>query len=187
MTPRLRWALTPVICLALAACGGGEDKAADGAPTPSTRTLAATLDEVGDLSTFDRVLDNADLTTVLEGRGPYTVLAPANAAFTAGSAGTDFTDASRSAAAAALLRAHILPGALTRADILTAIESGGGDGVQMRTMADSLLTFTLDGSTIVVTTADGAQARLTGTESAASNGVIQPIDALLLKAEAPTT
>lgn len=187
MTLRLRWALTPVIFLALAACGGGDDKAADGAPAPSTRTLAATLDEVGDLSTFDQVLDNADLSTVLEGRGPYTVLAPANAAFTAGSAGTDFTDASQGAAAAALLRAHILPGALTRADILTAIEQAGAEGAQMRTMADGLLTFTLDGSTIVVTAADGAQARLTGTESAASNGVIQPIDALLLKAEAPTT
>lgn len=182
MTHRLRWALTPLVLLALSACGGDEKAAADGVPQPSNRTLTATLDGAGDLAVLDRVVDNAGLGTVLEGKGPYTVLAPSDAAFTAGAAGTDFADAAQRAPAAALLRAHILPGALTRTDILTAIEAAGADGAQMRTMADTLLTFTLDGETIVVTAPDGAQARLTGTESAASNGVVQPIDGLLLQA-----
>ena len=55
----------------------------------------------------------------------------------------------------------------------------------MRTMADSLITFTLDGETIVVTSADGVRARLTGDETAASNGVLHPIDGLLVKAATP--
>lgn len=187
MTIRLRWALTPVLLIALAGCGGGDDKAADGTPTPSTRTLAATLDGTRDLATLDSVLKNAGLEAVLDGKGPYTVLAPSDAAFTAGTGRTDFTDATQRAPAAALLQAHILPGALTRADILTAIERGGAEGAQMRTMSNSLLTFTLDGETIVVTAADGARARLTGGEVAASNGVVLPVDAVLVKAATPVT
>lgn len=187
MTHRPFRALTALAVLTLAACGGGEDKAAadGGAPEPSNRTLAATLDGGGDLATLDRVLDNAGLSTVLEGRGPYTVLAPADAAFAAVSARTDFTDETQRAPAAAMLKAHILPGALTRADILAAIERGGAAGAQMRTMADTLVTFTRDGETIVATAADGATARLTGGETAASNGVIQPVDALLIKSATP--
>ncbi|MBU4136611.1 MAG: fasciclin domain-containing protein [Alphaproteobacteria bacterium] len=186
MTRILHWALAPLAVLALAGCGGGDDKAApDGAPAPSARTLAASLDGAGDLSTLDRVVDNAGLSTVLEGKGPYTVLAPADAAFAADAAGTHFTDQTQRAAAAALLRAHILPGALTRADIRDAISRSGAGGARMRTMADGLVTFTMDGETIVATSADGAQARLTGGETAASNGVVQPVDALLVKAATP--
>ena len=51
----------------------------------------------------------------------------------------------------------------------------------MRTMADTLLTFSRDGTAIVVTAPDGASAHLTGSEDLAKNGVIQPIDALLIK------
>ena len=190
MTHGLHRALAPCAALALAltlaACGGGEDEVGAGdAPTPSSRTLADALDGGRDLSTLDRVLENAGLSTVLGGTGPYTVLGPLDAAFAAGSARTDFTDETQRAPAAALLKAHILPGALTRADILAAIERGGAEGAQMRTMADSLITFTLDGETIVVTSADGVRARLTGDETAASNGVLHPIDGLLVKAATP--
>jgi hypothetical protein len=51
----------------------------------------------------------------------------------------------------------------------------------MRTMAGSLVTFTRDGDTIVVTAADGSSARMTGQEVLASNGVLQPVDGLLVK------
>lgn len=186
MNHRLHRALAPLAALALAACGAGDDKAAaDGAPAAATRTLAATLDGAADLATLDRVVDNAGLSTVLAGKGPYTVLAPADPAFAADAAGTHFTDQTQRAAAAALLRAHILPGALTRADIRDAIARAGPGGARMRTMGDSLVTFTLDGETIVVTATDGARARLTGGEAAASNGVVQPVDALLVKAATP--
>ena len=53
----------------------------------------------------------------------------------------------------------------------------------MRTMADGLLTLSLDGDTVVVTAPDGATARLTGGETLVSNGVVQPVDAILVKAE----
>jgi len=108
------------------------------------------------------------------------VFAPADAALA--TAGGDLSGEAMKAQSAALMRAHILPGSLTRADILAAITRGGAVGAQMRTMADGLLTFTRDGEAVIVTAEDGALARLTGDETVASNGVIQPVDALLVKA-----
>ena len=127
-----------------------------------------------------KVTANSGLGAVLEGVGPYTVLAPPDAVLRA-SGGVDFTDAALKAEGAALLRAHIVPGALTRADIGAAVDRAAGKGAQMRTMAGGLLTFTRGEDAIVVTAPDGATARLSGDEALASNGVLQPIDGLLVK------
>ena len=185
----MRRALTPLAVLVLAACGGGdEDSKAGGETTeqtqPSSRTLAATLQGEDGFGTLRETATNAGLTGVLEGVGPYTVFAPADAAFTAGGAATDLTDESLRAQSAALLRAHIVPGALTREDIAAAIQRDGGE-VQMRTMANTLLTFSRDGEAIVVSAENGARGRLTGEERLASNGVLQPVDALLVQPEPP--
>lgn len=174
------WAFAPMAvltasALALAACG---DRAAEttpeGAPVPVDRTLAQVMDG-GDLSTLDGVIGKAGLATVLEGVGPYTVLAPVNAAFTG-----DMADQADAAAAAAIVRAHILPGAVTRADIARALDADDDGKVEMRTMDDGLVSFSRDGTTIVATGPGGASARLTGRETAARNGVAQPIDGLLV-------
>ena len=186
----MRRALTPLAVLVLAACGGGdEDTKAGGEAAeqtqPSSQTLAATLQGEDGFGTLRETATNAGLTGVLEGVGPYTVFAPADAAFTAGGAATDLTDESLRAQSAALLRAHIVPGALTREDIAAAIERDGGGDVQMRTMANTLLTFSRDGEAIVVSAENGARGRLTGEERLASNGVLQPVDALLVQPEPP--
>lgn len=184
MNTLMRRALTPLAVLLLAACGA-ENSGADsaGPPEPSSRTLAATLTAEDALGTSGAVMNNAGLADVLAGVGPYTVFAPGNAAFTA--AGADFADAAMKAQAAALMRAHIVPGVLTRGDIEAALTKAADGKVQMRTMADGLLTFTREGTAVVVTAEDGAQARLTGDEMLAQNGVVQPVDGLLVKATAP--
>ena len=179
-----RWAFAPLAALALAACNpvdGEAEKTADAtaAATPSSEPLSASLPDG-----LEKVALSSGLNGVLEGVGPYTVLAPMDAVVTRDAAGLD--DKANSAQAAALLRAHILPGALTRADIAAALDKEGAGGkVEMRTMSDSVVTFSRDGKAIVVTAPDGAVARLTGEETLASNGVVQPVDALLVKATAP--
>lgn len=168
--------------LTLAACGDDRTTAPEGeaAPAPSSDTLAQTLGG-GDHDRLSAAVANAGLGEVLEGVGPYTVFAPADSAF---GADADFADEAMSAQAAALLRAHIVPGAITRADLESAIDNAGADGAQMRTMAETLLTFRRDGEAITVSTDGGATARLSGDEDLASNGVVHPIDALLVAPEA---
>jgi uncharacterized surface protein with fasciclin (FAS1) repeats len=182
MKASMRWAAAAAM-LGLAACGGGDEKAAAApgeAAAPSSRTLAATVSDDGQLGTLERVVANAGLGTVLEGTGPYTVFAPNDAAFTA-AGGADLGTEAMKAQAAALLRAHIVPGALTRADIEAAIGRGGSGTVEMRTMANTLLTFSKDGDAIVVAGEGGARGRLAGQEAVASNGVVQPVDGVLAK------
>ena len=179
-------ALTSLCVLTLAACGDRADEtAADttagkAAATPSNQTLATVLAGDDGHGALARVTTNSGLGAVLEGVGPYTVLAPPDASLRS-AGGVDFTDPALKAEGAALLRAHIVPGALTRADIAAAVERSGGKGAQMRTMAGGLLTFTRGEDAIVVTAPDGATARLSGDEALASNGVLQPIDGLLVK------
>jgi uncharacterized surface protein with fasciclin (FAS1) repeats len=178
----VRWALTPLAVLLLASCGpsaknAATDKTSEAKATPSSKSLAATVG--GDLG---RVIDNAGLKTALDGVGPYTLFAPPDAAL---KTGVDFTDPAMKAESAALLRAHIVPGTLTRADIGAAIDRAGSKGAQMRTMAGGLLTFTKDGSNLVATAPDGASVHLTGDESLVSNGVLQPTDGLLVKPGPP--
>lgn len=178
------WALAPIAAVLLAGCGDGAGKTASGRGAaenagPSNKTLAATVKDGG--GALAGVVDNAGLGTVLEGVGPYTLFAPSDGALKAGG---DFADPAMKAQSVALLRAHVAPGAITRADMASAIDKAGAKGVQMRTMAGDLLTFSKDGDTIVVTAPDGAAARLSGKESLVKNGVVQPLDGLLIKAGA---
>jgi uncharacterized surface protein with fasciclin (FAS1) repeats len=187
MSNLARLAAAPLAALALAACTPADDGASSGgALEPSSATLAASLKAGGELDSLESVVAAAGLESVLEGVGPYTVFAPTDAAFGAAGPG-DLTSEENSAPAAALLRAHIVPGALTRQDILSAmvcIDANQTGKVEMHTMADSLLSFSRDGETVVVTAPDGATARLTGEQTLARNGVIQPVDGVLVKPEA---
>lgn len=189
MRTLMRRALTPLAVVLLAACGAENDKAAETTERvePSSRSLAATLRAEAEFGTLGRIATNAGLAEVLDGVGPYTLFAPADTAFPEDAAPADVADQDRRAESAALLRAHIVPGALTRQDIGAALDGDADGSVQMRTMANTLLTFSRDGSAIVVTSEGGARGRLTGEEKVASNGVMQPVDGLLVRPTASTT
>lgn len=175
MKSALFWAAAPLAALSLAACSREAEKAPPGmTEAPASKTLVAAVGDAGDLSTLETLIEVSGLDTVYEGVGPYTLLAPTNAAL---QASADLGQSANRAAAAALLRAHTLPGAVTRADIGRAIDAKGGP-VTMRTMAGGEVTFARDGQTLTVAGPGDARGRLTGAEQPVSNGVIQPIDAL---------
>ena len=188
--------LTAAACLAAAGCSDSGNQAAgngqgNGSANASVAagegTIVTALRGNSDLAATAALVDSAGLASVLEGVGPYTIFAPTDAALQSG-LGEQHLGELRGEAmrpqAAALLRAHIVPGVLTRRDILAAIEAAHNEPVQMRTMADTMLTFARDGEAILVSTPDGARARLTGEESAVGNGVVQPIEGMLRRAEA---
>lgn len=169
--------LATATVLALAGCASRDEATVS---EPNELSLAGALGEDAQFGVLDEIIENAALDTVLDGVGPYTVIAPTNAAFEAiGRSGADFSDEAMRAPGAELVRAHLLPGAITRADLEAAIERGGAVGAEMRTMAGGVLTFRRDGEAIVVAAEDGSSARLTGDEFLAANGVIQPVDAVL--------
>lgn len=190
--------LAAAACLAAAGCSENGNQASpneqgnastNGSAAAGEGTIVSALRGNSDVSSASALVDSAGLTSVLEGVGPYTVFAPTNAALEGGLGEQRLGELRGEAMrpqAVALLRAHIVPGVLTRRDIQAAIEAAHNEPVQMRTMADTMLTFSREGESILVSTADGARARLTGDESTAGNGAVQPIDGLLRRAEAPS-
>ncbi len=178
--------------LSLSGCGRSDDEqnaasnnAAASAVAPSG-TLAAALDGNGSLDTLHDLARNAGLDEVLGGVGPYTLFAPNDAAFEV--LGDQRVDALKGDGmrpqAIALLRAHIVPGLVTRRDLDAALSRAGSNPVRMRTMSGGTLSFAREGDAITVSAEGGARARLAGDETTASNGAIHPVDALLVPVEA---
>jgi uncharacterized surface protein with fasciclin (FAS1) repeats len=186
----------PLLALALGGCGGkgaqNEQAAAANASNatavaPSDETIGAMLGS-DNLDTIGKVAKTAGLSDVLDGVGPYTVFAPTDDAFK--TLGDDRVAALENddmkAQDAALLQAHIVPGFITAADIVKAIDANNGSA-KMATMSGGTLTFTKAGEVITVTAADGSKATLTGDERLGSNGAIHPVSALLVKSAAPAS
>ena len=166
-----------VSALALAACSPASDSGDAEGPVETNDTVAGAFADRDEFSSIARVLADTGVAGVFDGAAAYTVLAPTDEALGDLLAdGGEGMDEERRVVMIALLRKHVLPGHLTTESIREAIAQGDGQ-VEMRTLADGVVTFSLEGDTIVVTGEDGGKASL-GTDTVrAGNGAIIPLDA----------
>ena len=173
----------------LAGCGQSADTAGTATATaekPSSATLTAALGDAAGMSTVAAALKGTGLNTVFDGTAPYTLLAPEDDAFgKLGDTAKMLTAPENGAAMAEVLKAHVLPGYMTVADIDAALTNAKGKPVKMTTMAGNQVTFARSGEALTVTAADGSTATVSGKEVTASNGVAIPVDAVLKKTPAP--
>lgn len=172
----------------VALAGLGACSASDSAGDPdaaaqekTNETLASVLSGESSLSDATNAFGDAGISTMLDGPASYTVLAPDNAAFEAlGTDAADLDNEDDRAILAAVLREHVIPGALTPDSIRQAISDNGGP-VEMRTFGEDVVSFAMEGNTVMVEGADGSKAAFAGPAMIASNGVVIPIDHLLQK------
>lgn len=151
----------------------------------ATRTLAASLGDLPDMANLNSAISSAELGSIFDGPGSYTLLAPNDAAFEAlGDDASALMEEDQRPVLVGLLREHILPGHLTPENIAQAIEDQGGD-VTMTTLGGGTVTFAMDGDAVTVSNGNGATARLASSATAATNGVIIPLDTVLVPEEAP--
>lgn len=176
---------------ALGACSGqaGNETAANEAEPPTKeagqrRTIGDALAAAGDHSELVGALNAAGLAETLRGAGPYTLLAPTNAAFGAlqqEARDTLLQPASRDRLVG-LLRLHIVPGAVTVQDMRAAIDRGQGGRAELATLQGETLTLSRDGDSILIGDGAGGRARVIGGETIQANGVVHGIDAVLMPA-----
>ena len=183
MTQNHSKALAAIGSLALlftAACSQDASAPADmSTQEKTTQTVAGVVGSDGDLSTLARALKDTGLAAMLDEQASYTVLAPTDDAFAAlGEDGKALTDEANSAVLAAVLREHLVPGALTPEAVEQAVADKGGP-VTMRTFGEGSVTFSVDNGVLTVTGADGAKAALASGALAGSNGVVIPLDAVI--------
>jgi uncharacterized surface protein with fasciclin (FAS1) repeats len=175
--------LAASLALAAGACSKpGDAPAGTSTEDSSGAGLAGALEGADGMATIGSALTSTGLATIFDGKGAYTVIAPNDAAFAKlGDAAKGLTESDQRSALAAMLREHIVPGAVSAADIGKAIDAADDKAVKIRTMGVGALTFRKSGSGIQVTSGDGASAMLAGPEVRANGSVAIPVDGVLKK------
>lgn len=134
-----------------------------------------------DHSTLVAAVQAAGLVETLSGKGPFTVFAPVNAAFEKLPKGTVETllKPENKGTLAAVLTYHVVAGNLLAADVLKAIEAGGGKA-EVTTVQGAKLTARVEDGKVVLTDAKGGKSTIVATDLKATNGVIHVIDTVVL-------
>jgi uncharacterized surface protein with fasciclin (FAS1) repeats len=134
-----------------------------------------------DHTTLVAAVKAADLVTTLKGKGPFTVFAPTNAAFSKLPAGTvdNLLKPENKAQLAKILTYHVVSGNLDAAKVSAAIKSGNGTAV-LTTVSGGKLTASIDGGKVKLTDESGNSAYVTTADLKGSNGVVHVIDGVVL-------
>ena len=171
-------AMAALAMVPLSACGSSAEKASSEGLASNSLAHAIKSDER--LSVLAGALESTQLSAVFDGPAEYTVLAPSDQAFDKlGDAKSELTKPENKAALAALLRDHVLPGAVTSEDIEKSLTSAKGEPISMTTLGNGSVTFMKDGDKIAVTSSAGKKALVDGSSLRTRNGVLVPIDTVL--------
>lgn len=163
----IRFLTVALLSLATTYAAAGHHKA--GEQHAASNTIVDVAVGAGSFKTLVTALKAADLVEALQGAGPFTVLAPSDAAFAALPDGALDSLLADPAALKQVLLLHVIPGKAMAADVVT---------------LDSVTT--LEGSTLSVSSASGVSvggANVSATDIKASNGVIHVIDSVILPSE----
>jgi uncharacterized surface protein with fasciclin (FAS1) repeats len=157
MTTKFSWILSPIAAaLVLGAC----------ATTPAPKSLADTAAANPQLTTRNKLINDAGMADTLRGPGPYTVFAPTDDAFKAVPAATLDALAKDKNRLKAVLSYHVVAGTLTSADV----KNG-----PVKTVQGSDVTLYKSGTFLTV-----EEAVVTSPDIRATNGVIQVVDKVLI-------
>lgn len=159
---------------ALPGCGGG---GGGGGFVPLNPNLVQSAQGKPELSVFVEAVNAADLSATLQEAGPYTVFAPTNDAFTALLAELGVTkDAllANKPLLTAVLKYHVLPGSVRKADIAL--------GKAIVPLAGGFFKIEAEGSALKLTDGRNRVTNVVSTDGAALNGVIHVVDRVLLPA-----
>ena len=157
-----------------------EAQAASGAMVES-ETIVQNAAKSPEHTTLVKALTAAGLTDTLSGAGPFTVFAPTDQAFAAVPQPMTayLMDPGNKAALAQVLTYHVVPGAITSADLYAKIKAGGGKAT-LTTVAGQPLTFTEVSGNIKVDGTQGSSGYVTKADVAQSNGMIHILNGVLM-------
>jgi uncharacterized surface protein with fasciclin (FAS1) repeats len=152
-----------------------------GAPMYDDKTIVENAVNSKDHTTLVAAVQAAGLVETLQGKGPFTVFAPTNAAFDALPAGTVDTllKPENKDQLAKILTCHVVAVEAMSAAIDKMIEDDGGMH-SVKTVGGCMLTASEKDGRITLTDENGGVATVTIADVKQSNGVIHVIDKVLL-------
>ena len=150
--------------------------AQNGGTMKPTRDIVGVAVDAGSFTTLVAAIKAAGLVETLQGKGPFTVFAPTDAAFAKLPAGTVEALLADKEQLAAILTYHVVPGRVTAADVM---KMGKGNPA---TVNGQTLAIMVQGGKVYVN-----DATVVTPDVMATNGVIHVIDTVVLpkKAETP--
>ena len=151
-----------------------------GAPMFADKNIVENAVNSADHTTLVAAVQAAGLVETLSGEGPFTVLAPVNAAFEALPAGTveDLLKPENKDMLTKVLTCHVIPAKALSSDIMSMVQADGGEHVA-DTVGGCKLTLKAADGKVTVTDENGTTANVTIADVIQSNGVIHVIDAVL--------
>ena len=166
------------VALPQIAAAGSYGKTAMSHSKPTVVGLAAGNDN---FSTLVTAVKAADLVDTLSSDGPFTVFAPDNAAFSKIPSDTlgSLLKPENKGALTGILTYHVVPGKVTAADLVAAIEDNGGH-LTIKTAEGGKLTAMTKGAHVFLKDEQGNKSKITATDLKASNGVIHVIDSVVM-------
>ena len=166
---------------AFAGVAYAENPMVGGAPMLANKDIIENAVNSKDHTTLVAAVKAAGLVDTLEGKGPFTVLAPTNEAFAALPAGTvdNLLKPENKAMLVKILTCHVIAAKAMSADIVSMAKADGGTHV-VDTVGGCKLSLKADGGKVTVTDENGNVANVTIADVEQSNGVIHVIDKVLL-------
>ena len=147
----------------------------------SPKNIFEIVNEDETFSTLKTAVSTADLTEVLTGKGPFTVFAPTNAAFSKIPNATlnSLLEPSGKGVLTGIITYHILPGKFDTSQLIEAINSNNGN-YNITTVQGEALSFSLMEGNVFITDITGASALVIAPDIMATNGLIHAIDAVVM-------
>lgn len=160
---------------------GGHGVMVGGAEMVDTKTIVENASESADHTTLVAAVQAAGLVDTLQGDGPFTVLAPTNAAFEALPEGTVETllKPENLETLQTILTCHVVAAKALAADVIKMAADGGGEAM-VGTVGGCQLTAKYADDKVTFTDENGNVATVTIADVPQKNGVVHVIDTVLL-------
>jgi uncharacterized surface protein with fasciclin (FAS1) repeats len=173
-------AMLTVSSLSGAAVYAQDNPMVGGAAMMADKNIIENAVNSADHTTLVAAVKAAGLVETLSGPGPFTVLAPTNAAFDALPAGTvdNLLKPENKDTLSTILACHVIPAKALSTDIAAMVKTDGGEHV-VDTVGGCKLTLKAADGKVTVTDENGTTANVTIADVLQSNGVIHVIDAVL--------
>jgi uncharacterized surface protein with fasciclin (FAS1) repeats len=152
-----------------------------GAPMYASKNIVENAVNSKDHTTLVAAVKAAGLVETLQGRGPFTVFAPTNAAFDKLPSGTvdNLVKPENKPTLTDILTYHVVPGKLDSKELMKWIKKGNGTA-ELTTVEGGKLWIMQNDEGLWVKDEKGAMAKITIKDVYQSNGVIHVIDTVLM-------
>jgi len=158
-----------------------ENPMVGGAAMYPTKTIVDNAMNSADHTTLVAAVKAAGLVDTLNGKGPFTVFAPTNAAFDQLPAGTvdDLLKPENKSMLTKVLTYHVVAGKYDSKALASLIAKGKGKA-QLKTVSGGILWAMMDGGNIVLRDEKGGTSTVTTADVYQSNGVIHVVNMVLM-------